>query len=277
MHTELFTTDPYPVQERPEKWREALQPHHLRARVEPAREPLHATMLAACSPLGIAMAAIHSSAQCLERHAAPAQELWLCLHLAGPARLQEGGRTQELEPGDMVYGTSRAEVELRFDGDFRQFMLRMPAETWKSRLAGPLRASSGRLCGRHGMAHVLSSTLGALADSLDGLDAAQWPSLEQSLPEILAASLASEVVTAAQQGLRAPQAALLHRILRHVDSHLADPALSLADMARRERVSPRTLQKLFEASGRTFSSHVRARRRCANCRCCRHGPLGAPC
>ncbi len=260
MHTEHFTTDPYPVQERPEKWREALLPHHLRARVQPGREPLHATMLAARSPLGIAMAAISSSAQHLERHAAPPQELWLCLHLAGPARLLEAGQAQVLEPGDMVYGTSQAELALSFDGDFRQFMLRMPAETLKSRLAGPLRASSGRLCGGRGMAHVLSSTLGALADSLDCLDAAQWSSLEQSLPEILAASLASEVITAAQQGLRAPQAALLHRVLRHMDAHLADPALSLADMARRERVSPRTLQKLFEASGRTFSAHVRARR-----------------
>ena len=260
MHTELFTTDPYPVQERPEKWREALQPHHLRARLEPACEPMHATLRAARSPLGIAMAAISSSAQRLERHAAPPQELWLCLHLSGPARLLEAGQEQLLEPGDMVYGTSRAELELSFDGDFRQFMLRMPVETLKSRLAGPLRASCGRLSGRSGMAHVLSSTLGALADSLDSLDGAQWQSLEHSLPEILAASLASEVITAAQQGLRAPQAALLHRVLRHVDAHLADPGLSLADMARRERVSPRTLQKLFETSGRTFATHVRPRR-----------------
>ena len=260
MHTELFTTDPYPVQERPERWREALQPHHLRARLEQAGEPMHATLLAARSPQGLTMAAIASSAQRLQRRAAPSQEVWLSLHMAGAASWCDAGQERPLEPGDMVYGVARAELELNFGGDFRQFMLRLPAQTLKSRLAGPLRASSGCLSGRGGMGHVLSSTLGALAHSLDALDAAQLQSLEQSLPEILAAALAGEVITAAQQGLRTSQAALLQRVLRHVDTHLEDPALSLAEVARLERVSPRTLQKLFEASGRTFSAHVRTRR-----------------
>ncbi|WP_018915326.1 AraC family transcriptional regulator [Thiomonas sp. FB-6] len=256
MQTELFTTDPYPVQERPERWREALQPHHLRARMDTAREPLHATLLAARSPLGITMAAIRSSAQRLVRRAAPPQELWLCLHMSGPAWLHEAGRQRALDPGDMVYGTARSELELSFDGDFRQFMLRVPVETLKSRLAGPLRASSGCLSGRHGMGHVLSGTLAALANAFDSLDAGQLQCLEQSLPEIVAASLADEVITVAQQGLRTPQAALLHRALRHVDTHLSDSGLSLAEVARLEGVSARTLQKLFEASGRTFSGNV---------------------
>ena len=260
MHTELFTTDPYPVQERPEKWREALKPHHLRARLEQAGEPMHATLLAARSPQGLTMASIASSAQRLLRRAAPSQEIWLCLHMAGAAWWCDAGQERPLEPGDMVYGIARAELELNFGGDFRQFMLRLPAETLKSRLAGPLRASSGCLSGRGGMGHVLSSTLGALAHSLDALDAAQWQSLEQGLPEILAAALAGEVITAAQQGLRTSQAALLQRVLRHVDTHLEDPGLSLAEVASQERVSPRTLQKLFEGSGRTFSAHVRTRR-----------------
>ncbi len=266
MHTELFSTDPYPVQERPERWREALQPHHLCARLEPAREPMHATLVAARSPRGITMASLSASAQRLQRLAAASREMWLCLHIAGSASWQEGEQQRALEPGDMVYGTARAELELRFGGDFRQFMLRIPAETLTARLAGPLRAHSGCLSGRAGMGRVLSGTLGALADSFEALDAAQLQSLEQSLPEILAAALTGEVITAAQQGLRTPRAALLQRVLRHVDAHLADPALSLAQVARSERVAPRTLQKLFEGSGRTFSAHVRTRRleRCRN-------------
>ena len=272
MHTDLFTAESFPVQERPIKWREALLPHHLRARLGEGPEPMHATLLAARTPLGITMARISSSAQSLARRAAPAQEVWLSLHIAGQAVLHDGHEARALEPGDLVYGTAAAELDLSFSTDFRQFILRIPAQPLQSRLAGPLYATAGHLSGRQGMGRVLAGTLGALAESFEALDEAQLQSVEQSLPEMLAVSLAGQAHAVSQGGLRAPQEALLQRVLRHIDLHLAEPGLSLAELAQRERVSQRSLQKLFEASGKTFTTHVREKR-LARCRSDLGNPL----
>lgn len=49
-------------------------------------------------------------------------------------------------------------------------------------------------------------------------------------------------------------------IKQDIDRHLADRELSVEGIARRHKVTARTVQKLFEAEGTTFSEHVLERR-----------------
>jgi AraC-like DNA-binding protein len=49
-------------------------------------------------------------------------------------------------------------------------------------------------------------------------------------------------------------------VCRTIEGNLADPDLGLTSIAKEERVSPRYLQKLFEAVGQDFSIYLRSRR-----------------
>jgi AraC-like DNA-binding protein len=55
-------------------------------------------------------------------------------------------------------------------------------------------------------------------------------------------------------------AARLRAIMIDICAHLGDGDLSAAEVAQRQRVSPRYVYKLFENEGLTFSSFVRDRR-----------------
>jgi AraC-like DNA-binding protein len=58
---------------------------------------------------------------------------------------------------------------------------------------------------------------------------------------------------AAGRGVRA---ARLRAIREDIGAHLADPTLSIGDVARRHGVTPRYVGMLFDASGTTFSGYV---------------------
>ena len=53
---------------------------------------------------------------------------------------------------------------------------------------------------------------------------------------------------------------LLEQVQRHIDKHLADPALGVTSLARAFRMSERNLHKLFEGSGGTLSAYIRSQR-----------------
>lgn len=65
-----------------------------------------------------------------------------------------------------------------------------------------------------------------------------------------------------QPSLPAPRVRrmMLEQVQRHIDKHLADPALGVASLARAFRMSERNLHKLFEGSGSTLSAYIRDQR-----------------
>lgn len=260
VQTDYFTTESYPVQQRPSAWRETLLQHWLRPDLAGGGRPMHGAVLAGRSPQGIGMARISASPQTIERLVDRSDAVWLSLHIAGEATLFDGGNAVPVVPGDIIYSTSAAGLGLNFGSDFHQFVVRIPGEPLKARLPGPLALATGCLSGRSGIGRVFSGTLGALAESFDSLGGAQIASIEQTLSEFVVTSLAESGAIAPQGGLRASQGALFNRLLRYIDANLSDPELSLGQLVQHERTSERTLQKLFEASGQTFSSHVRQRR-----------------
>ena len=65
--------------------------------------------------------------------------------------------------------------------------------------------------------------------------------------------------------LQSQRLVLLARIQAYISSHLADPDLSVTDVAAAHHVSVRYLQKLFEDHGETVSAWIR-RKRLDKCR-----------
>lgn len=259
LRLEQFTTESYPVHQRPHAWREALEQHGLRPVVALDRAPLYATLTTGHSARGMGMARIASSPQTLERLADDTHSIWLALHRDGEASLRDGGEAIPLAPGDIIYGPSRAIAGLEFHSDFSNFLVSLPWAALQSRVPSAHGFGLGRLSGRTGMGRMFAGTLGALADAFDSMSDDEIAPVELSLSEFVATSLTAPRDDAAA-ALGSTQAATLRRLWRYIDTNLSDPALSLAAVAAQERVSERLVQKLFEGTGQTFTGHLRQRR-----------------
>lgn len=259
MQFEHFTTESYPAPQRPSVWRETLKQHHFRPEVAADPTHLYGTLVAGRTPRGVEMTRIASSPQTLARLGEDSDSVWLALHIAGDATLFDGDRTVEVLPGDIVYGPASAAPGLMFRSNFRQFMVQMPRYSLKARLPTAQMLTVGRLSGRSGMGRMFAGTLIALSESFDTLGEDEIVPIELALSEFMALSLV-ESDRRGPAGMNASQAATMRRVRQQVESGLSDPELTLASLARHERVSERLLQKLFEASGQTFSAYLRQRR-----------------
>ena len=253
---EQFSTDSYPVHQRPHAWRDALHLHRLRPEMAQAAAPLYGTLTAGRTARGVGLARITSSPQTLQRLGDPADAVWLALHLSGEAALHDGRQTIELAPGDIVFGPAQARAGLDFRSNFRQFMVSMPRASLKARLPGGPGIALGHLSGRAGLGRMFAGTLTALADTFDTLSDDDVAPVESALSEFIATSLAAHQHTASP-AISSTRAATVHRLCQYVDANLSDASLSLAAVAAHERLSERLVQKLFEGLGQTFTAYVR--------------------
>lgn len=259
MHLEQFTTESYPVQQRPGAWQNILQRHHLQPDVCTDSVRMFGSLTTGCTPRGVELTRIASSPQKLERLGDASDSVWLALHLAGEATLFDGDRTIEVVPGDIVYGPARAAPGLIFHSNFRQFMVHMPERSLKARRPAVLSLKVGCLSGRSGMGRMFAGTLTALSESFDALGADELAPIELALSEFIASSLVSNDAHGTVS-MNVSQAATMRRVRQHIENELSEPDLTLAAIARLERVSERLVQKLFAATGQTFSGYLRQRR-----------------
>ena len=259
MRFEQFTTDSYPVHQRPHAWREVLQAHQLRPEMAPVEAPLYGTLTAGRTARGVGMARITSSPQTIQRLGDAADAIWLALHLGGDAALHDGQQTIELAPGDIVFGPAQAQAGLDFRSNFRQFMVSMPRASLKARLPGGPAFGLGHLSGRAGLGRMFAGTLTALADAFDTLGDDDIAPVESALSEFIATSMSAQR-DPASPAISSTQAATVRRLCQYVDANLSDPSLTVAGVAAHERVSERLVQKLFEGLGQTFTAYLRQSR-----------------
>jgi AraC-like DNA-binding protein len=90
------------------------------------------------------------------------------------------------------------------------------------------------------------------------------PEMQRSLVthvyDLLALMMGAGHDAAAIAAARGVAAARLHAIKQDINSNLADPGLSVAALAVRNRCTARSVQRLFEQEGTTFTEYVLARR-----------------
>lgn len=258
MRLHQFTTESYPVQQRLHVWKEALDPLRLRPELAAGGPPLYATLAGGLTSRGVGLARIASSPQTLAHVRTEAERFWLALHQSGDACwTSDDGEVHRLQPGDIVYGSARAEASVVYQTDFRQFRVSLPGEALKSRLPQGSGVAPGLLSGQSGMGRLLGGTLGGLADGLDTLSDEEIAPVELSLAELVASSLAARREDGAHSNT---QAATLRRVCQFIEGALSDPELSLAAVAAHEKISERLVQKVFEGIGLSFTTYLRQRR-----------------
>jgi acetamidase/formamidase/AraC-like DNA-binding protein len=258
MRFKQFTTESYPVHQRLHVWSEALSPHRLQPVLAAGHVSLYGTLSDGQTSRGVGLARIASSPQALTHLRSDADQIWVVLHQAGDASWSHGdSEPLPLAPGDIIYGSARVETRAVFHTDFRQFRVSLPSSALQARLPQGGGVVPGHLSGRSGMGRLLAGTLGALADALDTVSDEEIASVEHSLSELVASSLAMQH----DEGPHShTQAATLRRVCQFIEGALSDPELTLATVAAHERISERLVQKLFEGMGLSFTAYLRQRR-----------------
>jgi acetamidase/formamidase/AraC-like DNA-binding protein len=260
LNSAYFTTESYPVHQRLSAWRGTLERLSLHVRNVAAEGAVHGTVSSAVSPHGLTFARISAGPQELSyqdatRHGA----ICLTLHLEGEAMLVDEARQTLVDSGDIVFGPTGATGGLSLKSDFRQLLVTIPREAFRSCLPTPLSLRVGRLPGNSGIGHVFSGMLGSVADRIDQLTAAQLRPIEIALSEFLVSNLTDPDEFVANANAACARTTL-HRLSRHIESWLGDPSLCVDAVAAQLGVSTRHLQKLFESVGETFTHYVRLRR-----------------
>ena len=213
------------------------------------------------SPLGIEFAVVDASPHEISgKYMDQPAAMWLVLLLRGTAQLIHNDRCVELEPEDIAYGPCRTEATMRFPADFRALHVRIPRLTLSPRVLAPFSLRIGHLRARSGVDHILAGMLRALAETLEDVQYAELRPVELALTEFLITSLGGEKTVFGLGGSAGARASHLHRICQSIETMLGDPELSLGRVADEHGVSTRYLQKLFAASGTSFSQYLRTRR-----------------
>jgi AraC-like DNA-binding protein len=180
------------------------------------------------------------------------------LQLAGRCRTRVGPTDDVVHPGQFVLVDTTRPYYFDFDDDWRMLSFRVPHQLLRPTPSGPP-PRLGVPIDSHGVGGVVTSLMRALWDVDDAAEPAAMRELEQAFAHaVLAAATPVEHPTT-------PRATLRAAVMRYVQDHLTDSALSVTSVCRQFAISPRTLHNLFTDVDGTFAATVRALRldRCA--------------
>jgi acetamidase/formamidase/AraC-like DNA-binding protein len=250
-----FASDDYPSTLRETAWRAAIERAGLSA--ETGSEELRAHSQHRLSPLGGSFSIVSARSQRFHSLGESDGAMLVVLHLEGKALLQNNQQAQALAVGDFAIFPAGVDFDLVCDGPFRQVWLRLPSIAFSRRMLPPQAFRVLPIAGDSGLGHVLSQLLRSVSDSLQELDDDELSAIEIAISDLIATTLNQRNDGS---GTSSSQAAILHRICQFIETRLGDSNLSLAEVARAQRVSPRYLQKLFESANGNFTRYIRERR-----------------
>lgn len=177
----------------------------------------------------------------------------------GRGVISQDGRHALLAPGDFALYDSTRPYQLTFDGDFQQYVLKLPGPVLRTALRETERLTATTVRGDRGAGHLMIGMIQTLAADIDALAPESAAAVADSVSQILVAGLAT--LPAAR---RAPvsQLTAFHReqIKALVKARLADPELSVAQVAQALRLSPSTLHRAWSGEACSLSDFIWSQR-----------------
>jgi acetamidase/formamidase/AraC-like DNA-binding protein len=256
-----FSSEAYLEGDRENAWREALASASILSSDLPAHSRFFGLLTALRTPHHSDYLYLASRRQTFALANSESQTVLLILVIEGSGSVvQPPGQTLSFTAGDFIFGSQKQGAQFGFDGDFRALFLRVPRSILVPRLLAPAPSALELIPGQSGFAKVFGDLLGSVISNLSSLTLEQLRAIEATVVEFLATSVVSEGDVKMLGGVTGRRAGVLHRIAQTIERRLAEPEMSLADVAGENHMSVRNLQKLFETFDKTFSSYLRARR-----------------
>jgi AraC-like DNA-binding protein len=193
----------------------------------------------------------------------------LQLQIEGVSHFTQGGQTRAHAPGSLMLMDSNVPFHVVKPGRSRHRAIRIPRRQIDALIA-PGWQRQGIHCAQPGLGSLVTQYTRVLMDEMGGLNGAEAGAALDNLCRLIAL-YADEQATRVDPADRAVNAARLVQVRRHIDQHLADPALTPASVAAAHRMSQRSLHLLFEPTGVSFARYV-LRRRLQEC----HAMVASP-
>jgi len=162
----------------------------------------------------------------------------------GTGAVVQDGRSALLAPGDFALYDSTRPYELRFDGPFQQYVLKLPGPTLRTALRDTHRLTATSVSGARGAGHLMIGMIRTLTADIDTLAPESAVAVADSVTQILIAGL-SALPEARQPALSHLRALHREQIKACVRTRLREPGLSVAGIASQLRLSPSTLHRAW--------------------------------
>lgn len=261
-----FSTDSSAVNESCSNWRDTLARLYLpEPQALQGDSAFHGDVSSIVTPQGIEFSRVRAGPHTISgRTPNQPYSVWLSVLMEGHFSLHQNQRQVPVSPGDIIFGPTGVEATLDLESEFKMLYVKLPRGLLHTRLLNPNTLELGCLRGNQGINRVFANMLMSVSENIDIIDPHLLRPVEIALTEFVVTSLARQTMVDAFGST----AKLVHyqRICQEIDSLLTDPELSLGQLADSQHVSPRYIQKLFEASGTSFGAYVRMRR-LERCRC----------
>ena len=184
--------------------------------------------------------------------------LYVVLPNEGVGRVAQAGNTADIRPGWAVIYDSAQPFSLDYPEHYEQVVLHVPVE--QALAAGGLRLGSDLF----GVPIAIDGALVAVSAFFRNLAVAQVDDPQvAALLAPHAVSLATALLTYAARtraGDDIPLVLQREQVLAYMHAHLGDPNLDVDQVAAGCHVSRRTVHRMFEDTGQTAMSHLRAMR-----------------
>ncbi|MDA2805143.1 AraC-like ligand-binding domain-containing protein [Nocardiopsis suaedae] len=183
----------------------------------------------------------------------------LSLQLAGPAVLEQDGRSVGLGPGDLaIYDTHRP-YTLTFPERSRAMVIMFPHELVDLPRDEVARVTATRFPGEDGLGRVINPFFVELGRNMDQLADSHASRLVHSALDLLVTMLSQELHR--RQGPAThPARSLAREVREYILRHLGEHDLTPSSIARAHYISTRHLHTIFSSEGQTVSMWIRSRR-----------------
>lgn len=253
---ETLSTHALRPNERFDFWRDVICDVFLPLEAEPRGTPVDqfagAVSVARLDELHIVR--VDSAGQHVVRQPTDAcDDVLISIQLHGRGVVSQDGHAAVLSPGCLALYDATRPYELTFEHVFSQLVVQLPRPTLRQR-GVDVDSSVAHAVPGHGLAAITTSMLSSLLRDGESVAADVQRQLAGQALDLLALTLAP-----ADRGEGSARRRIeeRQRVLAHVLGRLSDPALGVADVARRLGVSTRYLQKLFADTGHTLSARIR--------------------
>jgi len=193
----------------------------------------------------------------------------LQLQVEGVSHFEQGGQTRTHTPGSLMLMDSNVPFHTVKLGRTRHRKMLITRRQIDALIA-PGWQRQGIHCAQPGLGNLVTQYARVLMEEMGRLGAAEAGAALDNLCRLLALLVQAQTERA-DPADRAINAGRLVQVRRHIEQHLADPALSPASVAAANRMSQRSLHLLFEPTGVSFARYV-LRRRLQEC----HAMVASP-